>query len=387
MRKSFLQALILFILLALPLCLFWLRFSGDREQPGDRESSPLPVATPEDPFFEPVASQDAPIPDAEMLPEDPLETFWLDSERRDPRQLLAEWQAYLLAIPREEAVEQLWDYWYSGRDLSLGMSFSVGPEGRLQGTSTLRVAVLDLLGQLDPDAAHRLAAEALAGSKGSADEYALHLRNYAWGAPDEMDPAVVKSFLAERTRALIAHYPWRERPSEGFQEAFDVLVWSGAHQAIPDLVELMAPGYDTALTHPAGMALDRLVLLDPERAFAQLLEHPISRERFPRTEASYFARADPADSVQRERLEQWFLEGERGAEERSYLLQLLPNLNLRYSHNLLSEHFSWEPGSPRQRYVAVMNLLQDWEGNADFAEWRDEIREAIERVSEVLGGE
>ncbi len=263
------------------------------------------------------------------------------------------------------------------------MPFAPGEGGALAGAPSLRTAVLDLLGQWDPGAAYARAAEALEGPKDSAAEYALHLRNYAWGAPEAMPEDAVRAYLGRKARELVSHRPWQRDPSSGYQEAFDVLVWADTVEAVPLLTSLLASDAPN-LVQPAGLTLDRLVIASPEETLRRLREEGESLDERPQAIAGYFARANPGDLAERRLVEAYFLADERTAETRDYFLSLFPNVNLRLSHNLLSENEIFSHDVVLQRHREARAMLQSWSRDERFDPWQAEIGRAIDRIDEAL---
>lgn len=86
----------------------------------------------------------------------------------------------------------------TGRDLETGLQFVVGAEGVLDEAPSYRSALLDLLGQTDPEAALHFSQSILENTQ-SPDEYALALRNVAWMSlgPDGMQATLLPSASAD----------------------------------------------------------------------------------------------------------------------------------------------------------------------------------------------
>lgn len=389
MQKAFLQASILFLLLAAPVGVYIARRAGDDVPRKTDEAAPVGAISS---VLEGNGAEAVPLPNNQPVDDSGDNRFarWEEqlsetTSRESPFQRLQAWRAELAALPRDEAVRLLRAYWSSGRDHPTGLPFAPGRGGALRGAPSLRAAVLDLLGQWAPGVAYALAADALEGPKASAAEYALHLRNFAWGAPDSMEDAVIRRYLGEKALELVRHSPWQSDPSSGYQEAFDVLVWAEAVEAVPILASLMAADQPHSLVQPAGLTLDRLTLNAPAKVLKALLRNPSLLADRPRAEAGYFARADPADSDQRALLERYFLADGRTADTRDYLLSMLPNLNLRLSHNLLSENRTFSHEEVVTQLRATREMFEKWAGDPRFSPWRTEIGRASARLDRVLG--
>ena len=100
----------------------------------------------------------------------------------------------------------------------------------------MRTFLMDELGTISQEAGTTDAAEvarATLDTKGSADEWAMAMRNLAWADPDGS-----KSLLAAKARELIEYAPWQAAPSGGYLEAFDAAAYAGDPSIINDLAPL-----------------------------------------------------------------------------------------------------------------------------------------------------
>lgn len=380
MRRAFLQAFLIFVLLALPLAGLWWRGKHPREARPPAEGGAPQTAT-----------QAAVDPPEALVPQDPsaaasaragsLEPGWVQAlldarQGRDRRGGLRAIANELLSLPPAEAVARIERFLETGADVGTGLAWDLGPHGELRAAPTLRVWLLDLLGRISPKAAAEWARATLEQSpSGSADEWALHLRNLAWG---EGEPAA--AFLADRTLAMLGHSEWRSSPSAGFQEAFDVFVWADAVGAVPELVRLLPMENGPALRHPANLALDRLLLAEPERVLPALLADLAILDGLPEARAGFFARADFADPDQARTVASYFLDPRLSSAERSAFLALVPNGNLTFSYSLLTQN-----ASPTHAAVVVAlehtrACLASWLTDPRFAPWQDEIARTVARL-------
>lgn len=126
-----------------------------------------------------------------------------------------------------------------------------------------------MLGRVDPPPAAAYSVELLAASE-SADEWAVAMRNYA----AQNDSPEGRRFLREKLDAMIRHDPWRRDPSAGFLEAFDVAVWIGGAGLLSSLAECVRDSGNPAVAHAAYLAMDRLVIQEPETVLPFLLREP-----------------------------------------------------------------------------------------------------------------
>ena len=132
---------------------------------------------------------------------------------------------------------------------------------RVEGAPSLRVFLLDYLATVDGAGAADYAQQVLS-SPSSADEWAVAMRNYAWGKRT----AESRSYLEAKFTEMVQNESWRERPSAGFLEAFDVAVYVGAPGlGCAPLMELIGQTNNPAAAHAAFLALDRMTLKDSGR--------------------------------------------------------------------------------------------------------------------------
>jgi len=299
--------------------------------------------------------------------------------RRDAWQRLVQ---LFLGMERGEAVRWLSAFLESGMDGETGFVFEVGPGGRMLTASTWRVFALDLLGRLDSVAAFYLAAKGLEGEKASADEYALHLRNYAWGA-QAMDSELsgVKSYLLEKTTEGLGVADWLEDPTDGFSEMYDVLVWADGVGMVERLSEL-AGAELRAISKPAVMVLDRLMISEP----LEVLEPLIQSGRWSGTgaqRAELVGRADLLDGKQVALVQYYFQSLADGVERERYL-NSVPNLDFVLSHNLLSEHRFFLYETVLSRLKGAQAMLMDWGADDHFVPWKGPIDERLKWINGQL---
>lgn len=394
-RKAFFQAVVLFVLLGLPVAVFFLRQSakapsaaeGVNADAAERMAGGGQVTASADPAQTPAFVPRGIVEDGsgETTPFEMWEGGFAELGRRGAAGQLELWRETLRELPPEEATRRLLAFLETGRDVPTGLEFAPGSDGALTTAPTLRTAVLDLLGQLDPAAAFVLAAEALEAKTESPDEYALHLRNFAWGRPESFPLGDAQAYLAEKTLELLKTERWQAAPSGGFQEAFDVLVWAEAGEALPLLDEFLRPGQPVALSAPAAIAFERLHRLDPERALDAILRaEPILADR-PGLAAQAVAAVDFTRPAAREQVGQYFLDDRRTAAERDRFLAMVPNLNQTWSHNLLSTNPPvGDPESLRAQLEGAETILTQWREAPAFAPWSREIEGALVRVRDHL---
>ena len=200
-------------------------------------------------------------------------------------------------------------------------------------------------------------------SPGSPDEWAVSLRNVAQGedSPDNL------AYLRGKAAEMIGNKAWREKPSAGFLEAFDVVVHAKGYELAPQLTELVRDHDRRDLAHAAYLTLDRLTIADPAAALAPLAEHPefmVGREQ---TRANLFARGDVRDPRQKALLETYLLDAGRSAQELQTFAGVYPNANYMISNNLLTQ----SPTVDNQELVAgdraALEVVDGWIADPRFA--------------------
>ena len=148
--------------------------------------------------------------------------------------LLAQLQAKLRSMPRDQSVAALRAQLSAGADAATGMGFKVGAGGALAEAPSWRVFLLEELARLDPAVAAEVARSILA-TKTSPEEWAVAMRNLARVQNDEAGRALLEA----KMRELLTYEPWQRDPSVGFLEAFDVAVHLGGANLAPELSELL----------------------------------------------------------------------------------------------------------------------------------------------------
>src|SRR6185369_3033685 len=125
-------------------------------------------------------------------------------------------------------------------------------------------------------------------------------------------------------------------PSTGFREAFDVAVYLGGANLLPELTALVRRTDNQAVSHAAFLALDRLAISDPAAVLNKLQTQPELMQGREVTRANYFARADAGDAQQKVALENYLLNPQLNSAELNTFAGLYPNANYMISYNLLT---------------------------------------------------
>ncbi len=293
-------------------------------------------------------------------------------------------QALLDADPSAAAAALL-ELLHSGVDADTGLPFIVGPEGVLDSSPTLRTTLLDWLGQTDPREAAAYSREILATTL-SADEYALALRNLVWAIPPPLSDPEVARYL----QTLLDRTEWRSNPSAGYLEAFDFAVGLGATgiRQMAGVLQQASAGdsrADRVLEHASFIALDRLLLRDPNLFVQTLEESPGLLADVPDHRASLYSRLDVRDSTQNTFLKKYLVTSDPGSPEMLYFFSIFPNPN-RFDNHRLASQAGAEGSTEAMALIdrATVQQAKNWLGDTTLAPQRDNLRFLILRLSEFL---
>ena len=121
------------------------------------------------------------------------------------------------------------------------------------------------------------------------------MRAYALAYPT----AEARAYLQRKVREMIGIQAWRDNPSTGFLEAFDIMVYTRDRELTPQLADWVRRPDNGALAHAAYLALDRLVqavdLLDTTAgASVYPLDLPLMSEIKPATGSESTMRGPPS---------------------------------------------------------------------------------------------
>lgn len=180
------------------------------------------------------------------------------------------------------------------QDAPTGLRFKLGDGHALDDAPSMRTFMMDELGSISQDIGATDAAEiarATLETKGSADEWAVAMRNLAWADPDGS-----KSLLAAKARELIEYAPWASAPSGGYLEAFDAAAYAGDPTIINDLGPMSSTPTQTG--RAALIALQRLSGVAPEQVAEYLNANPTLLADAPLRRADYMGSLDLSQPTQ-----------------------------------------------------------------------------------------
>lgn len=268
------------------------------------------------------------------------------------------------------SIAAILEFLKTGRDTVTGEAFIVGAGGVLAEATTLRVFLMDRLGSLSREARSNAALDVARENlrqPDSADEWAISMRNVAWFDPDS------REFLAGRVSAMLSHEPWRQNPSQGMQEAFDLIVHTGALSLVPELERIFFSA-DSPLGRAASVALDRLAATRPLELTTMLNQKPELFAAVPLQRADLFAHADLGDPAQRQQAETYLGRTDVSAAEREKFLSSLLQIGQFVSHNLTTPYTAPEsPAAAGARLEVLSQTLTDWLKDDRFTGFQNEL--------------
>lgn len=295
------------------------------------------------------------------------------------RSALLRLSAHLRSLSAAEGARRIRAFLDHGEDVPTQLPFTLQADGRLASAPTLRTFLLDFLEQADPAGAAEVARGILARPD-SADEWAIALRSFAKA---NSDPAA-KEYLAGKFRELVSQAPWREHPSVGFLEAFDIAVHLQDARLLPVLGDLAGGGGERATAHAAALSLERIAVANPALLLTEWAANPGLLGEAPGVRANCFSRAAVSDARQRLALESYLASPNVPGVEIAEFAAAFPNRSFRVSPNLLTAS-----PSPRREQIAAedraaLEVLNAWVRDPRFATHRDLLRQARDRVADYV---
>lgn len=304
-----------------------------------------------------------------------------DQESRDTPGLesLSLLRDKLFSLPSSEAVAEIEEFLRKGKDRKTGLLLKIGTGGKIEGWPTLRVFLLDLLLEIDPEEAARISREILT-IETSADEWAIALRNVAKGEPTEGN----RDYLRTRTEELITNPEWQAQPSLGYLNAFDVLVYTGATESLPLLSGFIQRKDRRDLAHAGFLTMDRLVQRQPVDMLTRLKADGALQESRPEMTAQQFARADLRDTSQQAIVKSWLLDPSRTPTQLQNFAAIYPNNNKLISHNMLTSQERVSGADLNAHDREVLEIIRDWRTDPAFESRSQYLEVMARRVSQFV---
>lgn len=290
----------------------------------------------------------------------------------ESRSALEKLRSRLMEAPIDIATQAAIDFLESGRDARTGGDFLVGEGGLLESAPTMRLMMLDTLGQIDPLAAADYSRELLP-RVGTGAESAMALRNLDWGGREE-DAEWFRVFTIKH----LANPDWAAAPDAGYLEGYDAAVRLGDQVAVGILARRIQENSNEAVASAARLALERLT----ENTNAELLRSLVDEDRLsPAQAGELLARADAGDQEQRDALERMLLENGR-EEMRAAFLKAFPLASHSIGPRLITEENL--PGAEKRMAAdaEALEVVEEWMGDARFESLRGELGKVAERLRE-----
>ena len=297
-------------------------------------------------------------------------------------EILRNLQAELGAALPGEATFALLEFLRSGRDAPTGLGFEVGPGGVLREPPTLRIAMLDLLGQINIAQAEAYGSEWL-DSPRSADEWAIGMRNVAWSAPDGSR----NGDLQARFLSALGREDWRQELSHGFLETFDLAPYLGGDEIFTEMVQVAADPDAGSAGWAAVLSMDRMLLGDRVEVLSRISREPELLDDLPPIRAGLMARADVRVPEERSALEAYLKRSDVSADEAASFVGHYPNHDLVAGFRLFTS--AEGDGRPMADVaagdLAALEKLQEWQTDPEIAAvFKDQFGGLRERLVEYI---
>ncbi len=329
--------------LAIIAALIWY-FLPNRKQPGHEAAVSKTRAVRQGRGNTYPASAVTPDPQINRLMERSLEAFQNSKGADESASILADLREEIRSAANEQAAAAIRAFLLTRKDTQTRLPLVIGPDGTLESSPTLRSALLDLLGSLDPETALTASREIM-DRKSSPDEYAVALRNLAWNDLD----GDLKQELSRRFNEMLATKDWLAQPSAGFLEALDAAVEISDASAFNALMHANQDA-ESAFSRAAFIAMDRMVLRDPSLLVVAFHADPslsgLSTDQRP----SLLSRLDITDPAQREIFSRYLTASDHGPQELEYFSALFPNGNQLHGNWLIT-------GSESPRSIDEQKLI------------------------------
>lgn len=269
------------------------------------------------------------------------------------------------------AIAAIRQFLAGGENADTGLRFKVGEGGVLDEAPTMRTFLMDQLGTISRDAGTNDAAEearATLQASNSPDESAVAMRNLAWA-----DPEGSKTQLAASERAMLDNAAWRQSPTGGYLEAFDVAAYSGDASLFDELAGMAkTPG---ALQRAALVAMERLSALSPGQVVSYLNAHPDLLADRPLLRADYMGNVDLSDPAQLAQIETYLQRTDvTDAEKDKFIGRLVIPAGFS-SNNLLTP--SEIPVSVPEHRALVNQVAGQWLASGKFPTLQTALQNAV----------
>jgi hypothetical protein len=290
----------------------------------------------------------------------------------------------LTHAPRAEALAAIYGYLGSGRNANTTLPFTVGVGGWLDNAPSLRVFLLDALGEVDPAEAAQYAKVILDSSDATPDEWAVSLRNLA-----QQNPAMASDpYLQQKARDLVTNSQWLQNPSAGFLQGFDFLVLTGQGNMAPLLASYMDnTTLANSVRYASYLTLDRLMMSDPAAVMQQLNADPNLLNSAPDVRAAINARADVTDPAQLAAVENYLLRPDLSPEELNQFADAFTFFSIGIGNNLATTQHATSLSVIAQRDVATLGVVNQWLADPNFASRQPTLQRLRGNLEEYIANE
>ena len=290
------------------------------------------------------------------------------------QQLFRELDTY----PRNNVIYAIFEFLKTGADISTNEAFRVAVNGTLSEHPTLRVALLDYVGQRARNEISHLTSLILK-AKTTPFEWAVALRNYAW-ATDPQTDAILRSYVFD----FVSDEQWRKEASSGYCAGYDLIVATRAHDLIPTLSEYLRDESAAVVQRISWMALDQLAMRSPSSFSEVLINDPSLLQSHPLIRATLFARCDPRDPGQMKNLERYLLNVETTKIEIQKFVNSFPLYSQVTGFFLVSELHPNSLSEQAMQDLAALELAESWLSDKRFAELSKPVELLVERLSRYV---
>jgi hypothetical protein len=316
-------------------------------------------------------SSEEPDDDVRSIVKADWEAFraWLSSGP-DPEQValrLKELRARWVTLDPQALAEAIGELLASGDDAATGLSFEVGPQGLLNGWTTLRVFLLDVLAVSDPEMAAALARE-VAGRTASAEEFAVALRGLTRPGLGRASDTELQGLLNH----LLSQPSWNQSP--GLAEALDLPRFLGSPEAARALALWQGDG------RLRNMALHEFAADHPGAVLEEVASDAIPLA--PDERASLMARAEVEDPRQMDLVDGYLRRKDVSAAEIAEFLRVFPLRSATSGYRLYgSQPAPYQAGQIAAGDRAALGLADRWLGDPDLSAHHGEVQTLKNRLA------
>ncbi len=281
-------------------------------------------------------------------------------------------RAALRQMDTDEARQWILAQWRGGEDFATKLDLTLDSRQNLSGWPSFRTFLLDMLFQVDPEAA-AVGSKDLLGTSSSPDEWAVCLRNLGRVGKHE-------ELLKTKSAELLRRKEWQKNPSAGYLEAFDVIVHTRNTALTPDLLANCDAREEKAVRHASFLTLDRLVMAEPTQMLPELAREASKHPQSGLMLSNMIARADVRDAAQRRAVETYLLDPKRTADELRGFASVFPNGNIAVSDNLLTRVATINGEELALKDRASLEAVAAWLADPRFAKLEITLRQSYKRL-------